>query len=333
MCRVILIIQCSIILLVPFVSCSNIETDELEDVTSLDSLLNSKKGYPFISGSIDKEQIFYSDSINFTISGISLWMAQVKGDKSNQGADCYGKYLFQFRADHSSIDILDMQEREFVSSIQLMSLGSDYHCNNVDFSGIFYDGRDPFPLLYSSHQGQSARCILVDRIISDGYRFELETVQRITIPSDVDAPLRFTPDAIVDKDNNCIYVYTGNTIPITAFYIYKFRLPSLNEGEIVTLGRSDILGSWVICDIPANYKQGGMIKDGIMYFMEGVPFWNTDNILRIVDLNAGVYKLVNLTTAFDAVWEPEDIFIYDNVFYIASNRAGIFRVECNFFYH
>ena len=277
---------------------------------------------------IEKKQLLYQEFDDSVVSGITNWMPKVHDVKSVQGADCFKSYVCLFCADHSNLQILDMINKEQVSAISLPSLGSAYHCNNVDFSSTFYDENDFFPLLYSSHQGKNARCVLVDRLFMDGGKFKAKTIQRIDIPYEIDEALRFTPDALIDNQNKCLYVYTGNTIPITDFYIFKFRLPMITEGA-VRLTKEDIMSAWVIQDNPSYYKQGGIVKNNILYIMEGVPGWNTDNIMRVIDLNNETYTLFNLTELYNAVWEPEDIFIYDENLYVLSSGSGIFLIEFN----
>lgn len=274
----------------------------------------------------EKTIIQYDNSIVYCVKNISRWMTQVQGGKSCQGADCYRNLLCQFRVDHTALDIMDMEKKCHVATIVLPPLGSAFHCNNADFSNTFYKDTDEFPLLYSSQQGKGVRCILVDRIYKEGEDYQLETIQRIDIPYEIDVPLQYSPDAIVDKENNYLYVYTGGTIPATDFYVYKFRMPSFTEGN-VRLTEKDILSEWVIRGNPAYYKQGGMIKDDVLYIMEGVPRWGTDNILRIINLNQNSFSLINLSELTNVKWESEDIFWYDNSLFIASNNSGIYRLE------
>lgn len=321
-------------------ACTSPEYDEYMEIDSTQTDVKSKT-YTTQTDTISKPEtaqidsidfnaktvLHYEESIGFVITGATKWMTQVKGGNSRQGADCFQNLLLQFRVNHTAIDIMDMEQRKHVLTVVLPSLGNAYHCNNADFSNTFYDETDAFPLLYSSHQGKAARCILVDRIIYEGEDVKLKTIQRIDIPFELDKPLEYTPDAIIDKDNNFLYVYTGNTIPITDFFIYKFRLPSISEGGTVRLTKEDAISCWTICDNPSFYKQGGMVKDDVMYIMEGVPAWDKDNILRIIDLKNNSYKLINLSKELNVKWEPEDIFIYKNDFYVASNRMGVFKLK------
>ncbi len=275
---------------------------------------------------LEKKELIHRDLDDFDIDGITQWMSNVQGTKSKQGADCYRNYLCQFSAGHSFLYITDLEVKKPVATVSLPSLGTDYHCNNADFSSVFYDDADPFPLLYSSQQGKTARCVLVDRIYYDGDEYKVETIQRIDIPFEIDIPLEYTPDVILDKDNDYLYVYAGNTLPITDFYIYKFRLPKVDEGDM-KLEEKDLLSSWVIIGNPSYYKQGGMISNNHLFVCEGVPGKNTDNKLRVVDLGSGSYKLFDLTEIFNAKWEPEDIFMYDNKLFVASSQSGVFQLH------
>lgn len=273
-----------------------------------------------------KTPILQDISTDYYIRSLSRWMTHTQSGSSCQGADCHGNLLCQYRVDHTALDIYDLNQKCYVATITLSSLGSAFHCNNADFSNTYYNNTDEFPLLYSSQQGKNARCILVDRIYKTGEEFHLETIQRIDIPYEIDIPLQYSPDALIDKDKNCLYVYTGGTIPLTDFYIYKFRLPSPSEGN-VRLTKEDILSEWVIEGCPAYYKQGGMVKDGVLYIMEGVPGWNTDNIIRIININKNTFTLINLTELLNVKWEAEDIFLHDDCFFIASNKSGIYRID------
>ena len=150
----------------------------------------------------------------------------------------------------------------------------------------------------------------------------LETVQRIDLPFEDEVPLQYTPDAVIDKKNGFIYVYTGNTIPITDFYIYQFRLPSIEDGEVVKLKEEDIISKWVVKDNPAYYKQGGIMRDGVLITLEGM----SDNKMRIIDLENHRYKLIDLKKDYGANWEPEDIFEIDDQLFMVSSGQGIYQV-------
>lgn len=251
--------------------------------------------------------------------------------KGTQGGDAYNQYLCQYKNEHTGIYITDLKNGNIAASISLNSLGSSYHCNNADFGKTFYAEGDEFPLLYTSQQGKDARCILVDRIFKKDGKYTMETVQRIELPYEDERPLQFTPDAIIDKEGGYIYVYTGNTRPITDFYIYQFRLPDIAEGDHIMLKKEDIISKWAIFGDPAFYKQGGLFWNGNLYVLEGIPRGSADNILRIINLKECKYKTVNLTNLFGAQWEPEDLFVYEGNLYAAGigTDAGIYQLFIN----
>lgn len=248
--------------------------------------------------------------------------------KGTQGGDAYNNYFCQYKNEHTGIYITDLKTGNIAGNITLNSLGASYHCNNADFGPYFYAAGDEFPLLYTSQQGGNARCILADRIFKKDGKYTSETVQRIELPYEDERPLQFTPDAIIDKDGGFIYVYTGNTKPITDFYIYQFRLPDIKEGDTVKLKKEDIISKWAIFGDPAFYKQGGTIWNGNLYVLEGIPRGGADNILRIINLKECKYKTVNLTKTLGAQWEPEDLFLYEGNLYAAGigTNGGIYQL-------
>ena len=53
--------------------------------------------------------------------------------------------------------------------------------------------------------------------------------------------------------------WNNSMLQIGDFYIYQFRLPSIEDGEVVKLKEEDIISKWVVKDNPAYYKQGGLV--------------------------------------------------------------------------
>lgn len=324
-------------------SCSNGDEDDYtkEDIPDQDTIIVDKKDTLIVNQDtivVDKKDTIiiekdYKDetpfivlsedeSIDFNIEKVVYWMSQPRGFRSKQGADAYNGYLFQLQGGHSYVDILDIKNKAQIATVEI-AIYDIFHCNNADFSSSFYDKFDDFPLFYSSQQDRYARCVVADRITKQGDYYVFQTVQRINLPSSNNTPLLYTPDAVVDRENGYLYVYTGNTIPITDFYIYQFRLPKIDEGEVVQLSERDILSKWVIKGNPAYYKQGGMMKDGLLITLEGM----SDNKMRIIDLKNHRYKLIDLAKDYGAKWEPEDIFEVDGELFIASGATGIYKIE------
>ncbi|MBR4388615.1 MAG: hypothetical protein IKT00_05505 [Prevotella sp.] len=294
----------------------------IDENTKRDTVIvdnNDKKDTIIIANDfivLDKDE-----SIHFNIEKVDYWMRQPRGNRGKQGGDAYNGYLCQFEGGHSLLDIIDIKNKQLITTIQ-PEYNENYPCNNADFSNTLYDSQDEFPLLYSSQYGKYARCIVVDRIFKQGENYKIETVQRIDLPCEKEKPLQYSPDAILDKKNGFIYVYAGKTSPITDFYIYQFRLPKIEDGKVIKLKENDIVSRWVILNDPAYYKQGGIFINGLLITMEG----KSDNKMRIIDLENHRYKLIDLKSDFGAKWEPEDIFEVDGEIFIASGGTGIYKI-------
>ena len=258
-------------------------------------------------------------SLDFHIEKVEYWMKQPRGIRGKQGGDAYNGLFCQFEGGHSILDILDINNKQHITTLEL-EYNSDYHCNNADFSNTFYDLQDEFPLLYSSQQDRYARCIIVDRIVKRDGNYDLETVQKIYLPYDKEEPLQHYPDAVLDNENRFIYVYAGRSVE---FCLYKFRLPKIEEGEVVQLREEDILSRWAIFDNPARYRQGSKMIGDFIITLEG----RNDIKMRIIDLENHRDKLIDLKSDLGAKWEPEDIFVIDGEIFMASGATGIYKIE------
>ena len=313
----------SLLCLLVLFSCSNREQDDMiiDKIVEKDTIIVDKKDTIVIGKDTNKKEYLFlneDETINFHISKVEYWMRQPRAMRGKQGGDAYNGYFCQFEGGHSILDILDINNKQHITTLEL-EYNSDFHCNNADFSNTFYDIQDEFPLLYSSQQDRYARCIIVDRIIKRDGNYNLETIQKINLPYDKEEPLQHYPDAVIDNEKGFLFVYAGRS---TEFYIYKIRLPKIEEGEVVQLREEDIISRWVIFDNPARYRQGGRMVGNFLITLEG----KSDNKMRIIDLENHRYKLIDLKSDFGAKWEPEDIFEVDGELFIASGATGIYKI-------
>ncbi len=331
----------SLLCLLALLSCSNREQEDIviEHIIEQDTVIVDKKDTVIVNekdtiiidkkdtiiierdSNTKKEYIILNkdETINFNIKQVTYWMRQPRATRGKQGGDVYNGFFCQFEGGHSVLDIIDIKNKQNIATIEL-DYNDNYHCNNADFSNTFYDINDEFPLLYSSQQDRYARCIIVDRLVKRNDNYTLETIQRIDLPFEQEEPLQHYPDAVIDNMNGFLYVYAGRS---SDFYIYKFRLPKIEEGEVVKLTEEDVLARWVFGDNPARYRQGGKIIGNFLIILEG----KSDNKMRIIDLDNHRYKLINLTSDFGAKWEPEDIFEIDGEIFVASGGTGIYKIE------
>lgn len=245
-----------------------------------------------------------------------------------QGADCYDGIMFQF-CDHFSYAAgYDMNTLNRIALFKTPSVSS-YHCNNADFSNTFYDENDRFPLLYISQFRDNDRCIIVCRIIQEKNNYSLKVVQTIQLPYD-HSVIGYYTDAVLDNENGYMYVYSYDSTKYNSISIHKFKMPEFIENESVVLTNDDIIESFG--NGYCKHPQGAIIKDGLLYMVEGVPNWGTEVYLRVTNLENKSHIRVsfsNLQTEW--VWEPEDVFFYNDDLYCVSNFCrGVFKMSIRF---
>lgn len=245
-----------------------------------------------------------------------------------QGADCYDGVMFQFCDKFSYASCYDMETYKRLSFFKTPSVSS-YHCNNADFSNIFYDENDRFPLLYISQFRNNDRCVIVCRITQEKNVYSIRVVQKIQLPMD-HSIIGYYTDAVLDNENGFMYVYSYNSTKYNSISIHKFKIPEFREDETVVLTNDDIIESFNngFC----RHPQGAIIKNGLLYMVEGVPNWGTEVYLRVTNLKNKSHARVSFSKMqTDRTWEPEDIFFYNDELYCASNFCqGVYKMSIRF---
>lgn len=254
------------------------------------------------------------------IQEITKYMNQSSGGVSVQGADCYGDYLFQFQDKNAAVYIYNLKEKKYLGKVSLKP-NNNNHCNNTSFSRIFYQEGDEFPLIYVSGSGSGTyNQVQVYRITRSGSSFSLEQVQEIILPKASSANNLYWTGAILDNDNNYMYIY-GN---MNGAQIVRFNIPEAHQAS-VSLNDKDILEQFTLDKF--THQQGANIKDGLLYVFDGVPAWGDTNYLRIIDLkNKKELAKINIMEKGFKV-EPEGTFFYKKELYCASNNSGIYKFK------
>lgn len=242
------------------------------------------------------------------------------GNGSMQGADCYGKYFFQFSSGFKYAYCYDMTNGKRLASFKLPGApeGLDYHCNNADFSNTFYDDDDEFPLIYVSHPNSGH--VSVCRIIRKQNTFTLDVVQTIVYTH------LTNPDITIDKENGYMYAssYKNGTVHLYKYYIPDHHIP----GEVL------ITQEKMLETFDTGYtvnRQGSIIKKNYYYLVEGVPNQGTDVFIKIVNLHNGSYSRINLSKTCGFYCEPEDVFFFNGDLYCATNSGkGVYKVYMSF---
>lgn len=239
---------------------------------------------------------------------------------SMQGADCHGKYFFQFNNSFTYASCYDMTDGNRVALFKLPGTpdGLVYHCNNADFSNFFYNDDDEFPLVYVSHPNSGH--VSVCRITHMQKSFTLDVVQTIVFTH------LTNPDITIDNENGYMYAssYKNGTV-----HLYKYKTPDYHISGEVYIDPNDILET-----MDTGYtvnRQGSIIKDNYYYLVEGIPDQGTDVFIKVVNLKNGSYSRINLSKTCGFNWEPEDVFFYNNELYCVTNYGkGVYKVYISF---
>lgn len=248
----------------------------------------------------------------------------VGGPGSLQGADCYNGTFFHFCKGFNWVSIYDMESGNRIALLKFSGNknGLNYHCNNADFSNVFYNPDDEFPLIYVSQS--TPRHISVGRISRVRKTYTIDVVQTIIFSNE--NSIISSPDVVLDNDNGFMYAYAYGR---EGLQLYKYKIPDCHGGEEIILTDNDIIETFDIGNV--SYRQGATIRNGFLYMVDGVPNWGTDVYLRIVNLSNHSYSRINLTRACGVLWEPEDLFFYEGELYCAANfNRGVHKVYISF---
>ena len=270
-------------------------------------------------------EILNEEENNIELSGdygleIIKYMNQSSGGGSVQGAAAYGDFLFQFQDRNEAVYVYNLAKKSFVKKIT-MTPNSNNHCNQASFSDIFYSKDDKFPLLYVSGSSDNTYShIQVYRIIGEGESINIEQIQEIILPPKTKENWIYSTCSILDNENHYLYAYANNN----STRLIKFEIPDYHS-NIVNLTDSDVLEFILLEHI--DHQQGGIIKNGLFYMIFGVPNWGDQVWLRVFNLETKNEIVRYNLSEKKFIGEPEGLFFYKNELYVATNRAGIYKIR------
>lgn len=264
------------------------------------------------------------------VPSLNKWMIGAKRIMANatcQAGAAYGNYFFQFTNHHSDMKVYDLSTKTLHSTVAMTSVSSD-HCNNACFSNIFYDTNDEFPLIYTSgSQTGSYNHVQVWRIQFADNVFSITKVQEITLPTGDTGNIWYWGQAYLDNERGYMWYSTsanGNA------HFMKFAIPAVFDGDSnvvseVTLTDADIIDSFTT--ISNANQQGGVVKNGILYLLDGVPSWGTYTKLYVYNLwskslinTIDIYHILGITSEF------EGCGIWNDTLIANTNGGGIYAI-------
>ena len=254
---------------------------------------------------------------------VHKFMDAAEGSNMEQGASCYGDYLFQFQTSQVGVYIYNLKEKTFVQHIKMNSIANN-HCTNASFSNIFYEPTDKFPLLYVSGSNMKDWNRVQVYRITHNDSFQLSLVQEIILPNSNENNMLYWQNVIMDNDNNYMYIYANST-DYSHAQIAQLNIPDYKTSKI-SLTEDDIIERFQIEQF--TYQQGAVIKNGLLYITEGIPERIKINNLRIIDLKnkRQIYKLDLLSSGFTA--ETEGLTFYNNELLVTTyGRRGIYSIK------
>ena len=272
-------------------------------------------------------------------------MKMTKRGLITQGQDgaIWGNRLFRFNSrGFCYVYDLDTLEKEAEFCLDGVDVWMP-HSNSAIFGREYYADGDEFPLLYTNvyntYGGEENRregVCCVYRLTREGKNFRGQLVQTITVGFVKDETLwsskgggdvRPYGNFVVDRERGIYYGFTMRDGDNASRY-FAFRLPTLEQGDTVTLSAEDILFSF---DCPYHrYVQGASVHKGKIYSLEG--FTNdpaNPPALRIIDPEERKQVQCVLFSDFGLTIEPERIDFRGDCCYYADCNGNLYTLEEN----
>ena len=257
-----------------------------------------------ISNSIDLDSMLISD----THSDFELTkLFQLKSDTKNstQGFAILGDELFNCHHSNDIIDVYNLITKDKVSSI-ILKPDNIVHCNNVNFSSVFYDNEDKYPILYIQQRGYANK-LNVYRIISENDNIiSAHKIQEISF-----SKCSFSISTIDSKKSilYVIYGYNGNR------YLGSFRLPSVKEGDLTI----SIESAYKTYYLPfTKIGQDTAFYNNCLFLLCG---YKGEGELWRIDLDTSEADIIDLPSVGFST-EPEGIDIYgENILLSSANKT------------
>lgn len=276
------------------------------------------------------EKITLGDDLNENKCDIELWK-DFKGDEisdlasynlyKNQSMAIYNGYVFLFNEGGGGI-VLDYSTKAILGSFASQPT-SYQHQNSAQFTNIYYNDTDEFPLLLISRCGNAGGAdvsgydeCLIYRVTRSDSSFTFTLVNSIEVD--------FETHGIswgVDNNTNLLYAvaytvdgyWTTTNNPIS---IFAWEMPSKSDilsGSAITLSNDyaiEMQSDFVIF-------QGMMVKGGKVYM--GLALANSVKYVFVYEPSKGK---ITAKIPLISQLEPEGMAIYDGKMFITQKNGG-----------
>ena len=234
----------------------------------------------------------------------------------NQSMAIYGGYVFLFQ-DGGTVTVLDYETKEIVG-MYTTPITETNHQNGAQFSNVFYDNNDEFPLLFVSRASTipNNEC-LIYRVQRNNTTFTFTLVNTINV-----TPVVFQPTWAIDNRRNVItaLAYTSANYGVETNNFIKVRtwpIPTKAEilsGNAITLNIHDAL---LEIELPYAAYQQCIMHNGDIYLC-----YQPRTVGRLIYHFDGFSGMLLSTVAMpDTISEMEGLYVYNGKMYVTQKRG------------
>ena len=199
------------------------------------------------------------------------------------------------------------------------------HHNNAQFSSVFYEKNDRFPLLILSRGDYppNQNDLYVVRVVLEEKNFAFSVVK--TIHNSIQEA-QYNGSWVIDEEHGRLYLYcmTAGAWRVrenNRFCVFSFNLPDISDPEEVTLTYEDVLEKW---EYTYLVHQGGTYYNGYLFFnvqslesVEGESVICSRSVIAVNVANGHI----DIVLPLDDYKETEGISVYNQKLYV-SFKSG-----------
>lgn len=241
----------------------------------------------------------------------------------NQSMSVWNNLAFCFNhGDECRVYDLNSLERFYCEPLPDKS-----HHNNAQFSNMFYEPDDKFPLLVLSRGDYppNQNDVYVVRIIEDEKSFAFSVVK--TIHNTIQEA-QYNGSWVIDEEHGKLFLYcmTSGDWRVkedNRFCVFSFELPDICNPEEITLTYDDALEKW---EYTYLVLQGGTYFNGYLFFnvqslesVEGKSVVSHKSVIAVNSLNGHIDAVLPL----DDIKETEGISVYNQKLYVSFKSGSV----------
>ena len=240
----------------------------------------------------------------------------------HQSMSVFGDVAFCFNQGEEC-RIYDLKTKEKLLSDPLPDKS---HHNNAQFSNVYLDPDDEFPLLVLSRGDYppNPNDFYIVRVQNEEEHYSFSVVK--TIHNTIQEA-KNNGSWVIDEDHGRLFLYcmTAGDYRVkedNRFCVFSFRLPDISDPGDVTLGYEDVLQKW---EYTYLIHQGGTYYNGYLFFnvqslnsVEGKEVVSSKSVIAINTTDGHI----DIVLPLDDFKETEGISVCDNKLYVSFKEGS-----------